>query len=99
MAFRGILSCNLKFLCFLLILKVLSILTIVFNNVCSLIRVSYKFETTLKQYYDHYSSMAKALKKIFLLFYQLFTGNKKQPVIVPMYAAGLVSFLGVMLFL
>lgn len=41
--------------------------------------------------------MAKPLKKIFL-FSQLFTGNKKQPVIVPMYAAGLVSFLGVMLF-
>ncbi|NXX89663.1 AFTIN protein, partial [Centropus bengalensis] len=27
--------------------------------------------------------------KLLLLFYQLFTGNKKQPVIVPMYAAGL----------
>lgn len=36
---------------------------------------------------------------MFLLFYQLFTGNKKQPVIVPMYAAGLVSFVFVFFFI
>lgn len=41
---------------------------------------------------QHRKNMAlKPLSKLFL-FYQLFTGNKKQPVIVPMYAAGLVSF-------